>query len=200
MSTTTDRLVDDYLRRLEAAAAHLPRSRRAELVAEIREHIEAALRQEDAADEVAVRNVLERLGPPEEIVAAAEPPPDRARRRAGVLEIVALLVLLVPVVGWVVEPLLVFASDVWSRRDKLVGFALLLTLVFLSLAYLSMNTLSGEEQSVPPGETTPSGLKDGDTDDGAAFALALLPVLVGLPSALYLGWRLRRHPSSSELS
>ena len=35
----TDRLVDDYLSRLEEAAAHLQRSRRAELLAEIREHI-----------------------------------------------------------------------------------------------------------------------------------------------------------------
>ena len=58
-----ERLVDDYLGRLEEAAAHLQRSRRAELIAEIREHIEAALREEDAAGEIAVRNVLERLGP-----------------------------------------------------------------------------------------------------------------------------------------
>ena len=54
----------------------MQRSRRAELIAEIREHIEAALREEDAASEVAVRNVLERLGPPEEIVEAAEPEPE----------------------------------------------------------------------------------------------------------------------------
>ena len=78
----TDRLVDDYLSRLEAAAAHPQRSRRAELIAEIREHIEAALREEDAAGEVAVRNVLERLGPPEEIVEAAEPAPEAEQRRS----------------------------------------------------------------------------------------------------------------------
>jgi hypothetical protein len=36
----------------------------------IHEHIEAALREEETAGEVAVRNVLERLGPPEEIVEA----------------------------------------------------------------------------------------------------------------------------------
>src|SRR3712207_9500904 len=40
-----DRLVDDYLRRLEEAAVQLPRARRAELVAEIREHIGAAVRE-----------------------------------------------------------------------------------------------------------------------------------------------------------
>ena len=42
----TDRLIDDYLRRLEDAAAHMQRARRAELVAEIRSHIDTALRHE----------------------------------------------------------------------------------------------------------------------------------------------------------
>jgi hypothetical protein len=42
----TDRLVDDYLRRLEHAAAHMQRARRAELVAEIRGHIETVICQE----------------------------------------------------------------------------------------------------------------------------------------------------------
>ena len=70
----TNEIVAAYLRRLEQAADSLPRSRRAELVAEIREHIDDALLEAGAADEVAVRNVLERLGPPEEIAAAASPP------------------------------------------------------------------------------------------------------------------------------
>ena len=39
----TNKLVADYLRRLEQAAAPLTRSRRAELLAEIREHIDDAL-------------------------------------------------------------------------------------------------------------------------------------------------------------
>jgi uncharacterized membrane protein len=79
----SDRLVEDYLRRLEAAAiaAGLPPDRRAELVAEIREHVREALPDDDS-DETAVRNVLERLGPPEDIAAdAAEAGP--APRRGG---------------------------------------------------------------------------------------------------------------------
>ena len=87
----TDRLIDDYLRRLEHAAAHMQRSRRTELVAEIRGHIETALSEEQASGEVAVRNVLDRLGPPEEIVEAAEPASLPGDRRAGVLEILALV-------------------------------------------------------------------------------------------------------------
>ena len=86
----TDRLIDDYLTRLEEAAAHLQRSRRAELIAEIREHIEAALREEDTAGEVAVRNVLDRLGHPR----TSSRPRSRRRRPStarGKLEVAAMI-------------------------------------------------------------------------------------------------------------
>lgn len=66
---TTQQLIDGYLARLRDAAVVLPPARRAELVAEVAEHIETAVEEPDD-DEVAVRNILERLGPPEEIVAA----------------------------------------------------------------------------------------------------------------------------------
>lgn len=75
MNVHTDPLVDDYLRRLDAAASALPAHRRDELVGEIRDHIQEALRQTPAGDKAAVRNVLERLGSPEEITAAAADPP-----------------------------------------------------------------------------------------------------------------------------
>src|SRR4249920_3763147 len=79
MNVTTDPLADDYLRRLDAAASALPAHRREELVSEIRGHLQEALRQAPAGDETAVRNMLERLGPPEEIAAAATDatPPDQ---------------------------------------------------------------------------------------------------------------------------
>lgn len=71
MNVHTDPLVDDYLRRLEAAAAGLPADRRLELVSEIRGHLREALREIPQGDEAAVRNALERLGAPEEVAAAA---------------------------------------------------------------------------------------------------------------------------------
>jgi hypothetical protein len=74
MTVTTDPLADDYLRRLDAAASALPAHRRQELVSEIRGHLQEGLRQAPASDETAVRNLLERLGPPEEIVSAATDP------------------------------------------------------------------------------------------------------------------------------
>ena len=100
MNVHTDPLVDDYLRRLDAAASALPTHRRDELVTEIRDHLQEALRQAPAGDEAAVRNVLERLGPPEEIVAAAtdSTPPDQLvapfRETNGFAIVSALLAVL----------------------------------------------------------------------------------------------------------
>jgi hypothetical protein len=192
-----DKLVDDYMRQLEAAAAHLQRSRRAELVAEIREHIDAALRAEDEAGEAAVRNVLERLGPPEEIVEAAEPPQAAASRpRGGGLEIAALIALLVPVIGWLVGIVLVLVSAAWSARDKLVGIGLLVLVLLLPAVGITSESSGVDAQPVPPLDTVEStGLPEagGGSGVGSLEILVLtVMLLAGLPSVLYLGLRLRR--------
>ena len=170
----TDRLVDDYLSRLEKAAAHMQRSRRAELIGEIREHIETALREEDAASEVAVRNVLERLGPPEEIVEAAEPAPEAERAPPGGLEVAAMVTLVVPFIGWLFGIAMVLISKAWSNREKTIGTAVALLAVVPFLALVIIDSYSEN-----PSETL------------EAF-LFVLWVIGGLPSALYLGLALRR--------
>lgn len=77
MTTSQTTIVEAYLARLDAAAAVLPPDRRTELVEEIRQHIADALGDAlgdaDARSESAVRNVLDRLGPPAEIIAAEAP-------------------------------------------------------------------------------------------------------------------------------
>lgn len=192
----TDRLVDDYLRRLEAAAAHLQRARRTELVAEIREHIETALRQEEEVNEIAVRNVLERLGPPDEIVEAVEPPPTPAEmpRRARALEITALIALLVPVIGWLVGTVLVAISRAWTGREKMVGIGLLLVAVLLPALGLSLEGASNTDQEPVPPADRPVVLPESGDDGAGPVELTILLFLFGWPSALYLGWRLARRP------
>lgn len=67
-----DTLVSDYMRRLGEEARRVIPQQADDLVADVREHIEAALARADQRDEAAVRSVLDRLGSPEVIVAAAE--------------------------------------------------------------------------------------------------------------------------------
>ena len=178
-----DPLVDDYLRRLEAAAADLPRERRAELVGEIEEHVDAAL-AEAGDDEAAVRNVLERLGSPAEIAAAAAPP-TAARPQRGRLETVALLVLcasfILPVLGYLIGAALVLVSKAWDGREKAVGL-LIPPVVVLFGAVVVM----GGAASVADGDSFDSGLGP------LEIAVLLANVLSGAMAAWYLSSRLQR--------
>jgi hypothetical protein len=135
---TVDQLVSEYLGRLETAAAELPPDRRIELLEEIREHIEAARAAGAAADEAAVRTLLDRLGEPEEIVGAARDeqappytvgataPQTMVPTRPGTgLEITAVLMLtigsFIPLIGWVVGVFLLWSSRRWRTGEKLLG-------------------------------------------------------------------------------
>lgn len=130
---SAENAVDRYLGRLERAAADLPADRRQDLLDGIRGHIADARAAGAAADEAAVRTLLDRLGQPEEIVAAArehhEVSNRGARPASTTLETVAVLMLtagsFVPVVGWLVGVLLLWTSQLWRVREKVLG-----TLVF----------------------------------------------------------------------
>ena len=66
--------------------------RREELVSEIRDHLQEALRQTPAGDKADVRNVLERLGTPEEIAAAAADPPPPGQSAAAFSQVNGLAI------------------------------------------------------------------------------------------------------------
>lgn len=149
-----DALVQDYLGRLETAAARLPVGRRAELVVEVRDHIATAQAEAGRQDEPTTRDILDRLGPPEEIVAAEEPeapaaawtagPPPAsivAGSSIGAVEVVALLLLtlgafLLPFVGPLIGLVFVWLSDRWNRSEKLVATAIVGLLIVLPLVVL----------------------------------------------------------------
>lgn len=197
ITVPADRLVEDYLRRLEEAAAPLRRSRREELVGEIREHLEAALADADADDEVAVRNALERLGPPEEIVRAADDTdPGAAAQRSRVLEIAALVLLVVPGFGWLPGIVLVALSRIWWGREKLLGIALAVAPAVLFFLMWNVGT-GGDSSGVAEVGAQPSFPEEpfpGETESSVGpleIFFLVLTLLSGLPSVLYLGWRLR---------
>jgi hypothetical protein len=91
-STTVDGLVADYLRQPRMAASGLPRASRRQLIAEITEHLREARAELADPDQAAVRELLDRIGRPEDIAAAAaEPDSPTVRRFAVVVGAVVVL-------------------------------------------------------------------------------------------------------------
>ena len=125
MTSSAEQLVEDYLQRLDYALRDVPGSRRRELNDEIAWHIAEGRAGLGADDEVGVRNLLERLGDPAEIAAEEQARSGVVPRRSGVLEIVALVGLLVGgfvfFIGWFVGLVLLWVSQAWTTREKLVG-------------------------------------------------------------------------------
>ena len=196
MNATRNRLVDEYLRRLDRALHHLPRDRRGEIVQEIKEHIEQALSEQGSPSEAEVRGVIDRIGEPEDIAAEAQASLGLRPHRAGALEVAALILLavgglvalvgvvggvllwvspswtwlIVPLVGWVVGVVLLWVSPSWTWREKLVGTLLIPGVLFTPLAL----GLVGAGVVVP------------------VELLLLFLLMAPIASVGFLAWRLRR--------
>jgi hypothetical protein len=191
MPTTADKLVQDYLKRLDRELEGFPRERRRELVEEIAEHISEARADLETENEASVRNLLDRLGDPADIAAEAQERSGQAsgRRRTSGWDIVALIMLfiggvIIPVIGWFIGVVLLWGSAAWTTREKLIGTLVVpggLTLPGL----LATLTWSAESCSGGPGiETTCTG---GNPFPEALWAvLAVSLVLASIASVLYL--------------
>jgi hypothetical protein len=126
MSTSADTLVNEYLDRLEQELADFPPARRRELVQEIAGHISEARAQLESESEADVRNLLDRIGDPADIAWEARERSTAPIRKGSALDIVALIMLLVggvivPLVGWLVGVVLLWISEAWSTREKVLG-------------------------------------------------------------------------------
>jgi hypothetical protein len=150
-------LIADYLGRLRAASWPLAAGRREELQAEVSEHIEAALADAGTRDEATIRNVLDRLGPPETIAAAeaaaAPAAPAGPAVFAGVaaspiaasgwgaVEILAILFLtagsvLLPLVGPMIGLVFTWGSTRWTTHEKLVASLIVVMLLAIPFSLL----------------------------------------------------------------
>lgn len=205
-TTAPSRTVDAYLARLDALLHDLPRERRGEIVADIREHIDAAIGAEDApVGEAAVRNVLERLGDPSEIA-------DDARQRFGVPKRRPLtwqdwsVPVLLPFgtffffVGWFVGVAFLWRSRAFRRWEKVVATAfwpLGLALPFYAGAFFGAIGTTGSATtcvSEPGGgetctaefESTSMASLEWSAADVLLLVVGLAPIVV----AIYLTVRL----------
>jgi hypothetical protein len=116
-----EHMVNGYLMRLESELADVPSTRRDEIVDEMRKHIaeeRGRLVEETDAD---LLNLLDRLGEPGVVAAAARPAQIEARSREKRLPVMEILgVILTPIV-WPLGILLVWLSDRWTKREKVLA-------------------------------------------------------------------------------
>ena len=116
-----DKLVQRYLAQLEAALQGVGASRRAEILADVRAHIDEGRTGLDPDDTASVRTLLDRVGDPAAIAAEAGAPPPGSRR----WDVWApWLIIFGPVaggLGWIAGVLILWTSPTWNRRDQLIA-------------------------------------------------------------------------------
>jgi uncharacterized membrane protein len=202
MSSDPDRLVEDYLKRLDREFAGLPRGRRRELVGEIAEHITEARAALPREGEAEIRTLLEQVGDPSDIAAEARERFEVQPRRRGLTEILALILLLVGgfvfVVGWFVGLVLLWVSEAWTTREKLVGTLLVPGGILPAVLMLSgviggySETCFGEED--PATGQFVETCTGGPSAAGQILRIALFVVFVVGPffTTAFLARRMRR--------
>jgi uncharacterized membrane protein len=195
-----EQIVADYMARLESALAPVPDARRQELLDEVRAHIADARRELPDETDADLLNILDRLGDPAE-TAAAElgriESPAQNRRNSRLLEIAAIV--LVPLF-WPVGVILLWMSEAWSTRDKLIG-----TLVppggFLGTIFFGLLVTWGTIAPVCRTVTDETGrvLSSTCPSSGAQTVINSGAVLLGtvylvgpILTAAYLAYRLQR--------
>jgi hypothetical protein len=143
-----------------------------------------------------LRNALERVGDPGDIAA-------EARDRFGIKHVkpswtdTAAVILLpigglvLPVIGWIVGVVLLWISDVWSTRDKLIGTLVVPGGLLLPFWLMFFAVTSKTCYVIGPGEGACES-SPGPSGDWVQVVLVALVVIAPIMMAVYLGRRLRR--------
>jgi uncharacterized membrane protein len=198
MNGIRHREVGEYLRRLQRSMADLPAERRQEILAEIEEHIAEDLAERPAATDADVRNALERVGDPGDIAAEARERFGIKPARRSWTDPAAIILLLIggfTIVGWFVGVVLLWISDAWNTRDKIIGTLVVPGGLAGSLGVgLASTGVRGAscgpvEITVAPGAcaTAPSSV-----GSVVGLILAVLVVIAPIATAIYLSRRLRQ--------
>ena len=198
-----DEIISEYLARLESALAPVAPARRTELTDDIRAHITEARAELVNETDADILNILDRLGDPAEMAAAeerVEPAPSSPKKSRG-LEIAAIVLL---VLFWPVGVILLWVSDAWTTREKLIG-----TLVppggyigaMVLGAFLAWGTVSGSCYTMT--DDLGRVMSSTCTSDGVqaainvvALMLALFYLVGPILTAAYLASRLRKNEAN----
>lgn len=137
-----DPQVEQYLSKLRREAAVLPADRRADLLREIRAHVESALHSGEPPE-----RVVTNLGDPRTVVAEAQSEP-MAESQFAAVDVGAILLLaltaLFSVFAWFGAAVMGFRSAAWSPKQKLIGVVLWPWATFALLFFASGGPPDGE--------------------------------------------------------
>ena len=217
MSTTPDKLVDRYVKHLEVELDDLPRDRRREIVDEIAGHIAEARAGLEHESEVDVRNILEGLGDPADIAEDARerfevrPTVQAQPFKPGWMEVAALVFLLIggliiPMFGWIIGAVLLWVSNAWNVRDKIIGTVFVPggLVLPIGLALFSSSVaggtcgpvISGSGRAITAAPCSYGGTSTNYFGIVALIALVVIPIV----TTAYLAHRLRQQPSAAAIA
>jgi uncharacterized membrane protein len=209
-------IIRDYLEQVDGELADLPAAERREILDDLRSHIDEAVGDTSVASETDVRNVLERLGDPQDVAREARerspesekvtpplPPVQHDRRKTpGALEVAAIVLT---ALFWPIGVLLAWSSDRWKTRDKVIATAVPFTATFvIALIMFGGVALGGivawsdatTDVRMAGDESQPAGVNEMDersprqiseTTTGEMGAVTRLLVVVGFLSGIIVG-------------
>ena len=197
-------VIGAYLDRLEHELSDLPYSARREVLDEISAHI-ADMRVDLSADsEAEIRTLLDRVGDPSEIAAEARDRFDVQHHRRSRLDVAAVVFLsigslVLPIVGWFVGVVLLWISEAWNTRDKVLGTLFVpgglgTALLLLQTAGFSQGCAETfDEQGRSVSRTCSGGTSTFEDVFWPALLIAI--VVASVATTIYLAVRLRRSTS-----
>jgi len=202
MNQTADNLIRSYLDDLDAELDGLPRAAQRDVVEEISAHINVLRSELESESEGDIRRLLERLGDPADIAADARERFGIQPRKRSWVEVTALVLLsiggIVPVLGWLAGVILLWVSDVWNTREKLLG-TLFAPAGWLVVAWLALQTLGAHGTAClsttdEQGCTIIRSCSGGTSGFDRVFwpALLIAVVVASVATMIYLAVRLRR--------
>jgi hypothetical protein len=176
-----DKLVRRYLAQLDAALGGVDASRRQEILADVRGHIQEGRAGLDPDDTASVRTLLDRVGDPAAIAAEAGAPLPASGRWDAWAPWLIIFGFIASGLGWIAGVLILWASPTWSQREKLI--ATVVPLAGLVALFFGVVAALHTAASCPGSATLASATC---TTKGVTLPLgvALLLIVVGLAAHL----------------
>jgi hypothetical protein len=177
-----DKLVRRYLAQLDAALEGVDASRRAEILTDVRGHIEEARTGLEHDDAASVQALLDRVGDPAAIAAEAGAPPPASGRWDAWAPWLIIFGFIASGLGWIAGVLILWASPTWSQRDKLI--ATIVPLAGLVALFFGVVAALHTAAASCPGATTLAGTACTTKGVSLPLGVAIVLIVAGLAAHL----------------